>query len=145
MRQTYSLTVFVLAAVMTLSGLAACSTKTVFTPKSSYPTDPWVKGYTTDEDCLGGEKLAAIDFELPDYPRRPFNTGRQGWTIIRLDVNAQGQTNNVEIERALPEGLFDGASRKAVQAWRFAPPADGPLFNCRILLRYRGGTVSLGS
>jgi len=104
-----------------------------------------VKGYATETDCLGGEKLAAIEFELPDYPRRSFNTGRQGWAIIRLDVNAQGQTENVEIERSLPEGLFDGASRNAVDAWQFAPPEDGPLFNCRVLLRYRGGTVSLGA
>jgi len=126
-------------------GLISCSTKTVFTPKSSYPSDPWVKGYAGDDDCLGGEKLAAIDFALPEYPRRAFNTGRQGWAIIRLDVNAQGLTNNVEIERSLPNGLFDGVSRKAVQAWRFAPPEGGALFNCRVLLRYRGGSVSLGS
>ncbi len=125
--------------------LTACATKTVFVPKSSYPADPWVKGYASDQDCLGGEKLAAIEFDLPEYPRRSFNSGRQGWAIIRLDVDAQGQTQNVDVERALPIGLFDTVSQKAVQAWSFAPPDDGPLFNCRVLLRYRGGTVSLGS
>lgn len=130
-----------------LSGLylSGCATKTVFMPKSAYPPDPWVKGYAADQDCLGGEKLAAIDFALPDYPRRPFNTGRQGWAIMRLDVNAQGQTDNVDVERSVPEGLFDRSSLAAVKKWRFAPPEGGPLFNCRVLLRYRGGTVSLGS
>jgi len=134
---------FMVSAV--LSSLTACGTKTVFVPKSSYPPDPWVKGYAGEQDCLGGEALAAIDFELPAYPRRSFNTGRQGWVIMRLDVNANGNTEKVGIERALPEGLFDKVSIEAVEAWRFAPPKDGPLFNCRILLRYRGGTVSLGS
>jgi len=141
MKKPYSFILFAFCS----AGFAACATKTVFVPKSSYPTDPWVKGYTAEDDCLGGEKLAAIEFDLPEYPRGSFNSGRQGWTIVRLDVNAQGQTENVEIDRSLPEGLFDGASISAVKAWRFAPPAGGPLFNCRVLLRYRGGTVSLGS
>ena len=136
---------FTLIAFIAGGALTACATKSAFVPKSSYPTDPWVKGYAADDDCLGGEKLAAISFELPDYPRRSFNSGRQGWTIMRLDVNAQGQTENVDIERSVPEGLFDDASIDAVEAWRFAPPQGGPLFNCRVLLRYRGGTVSLGS
>ena len=123
----------------------SCATKSVFIPKSSYPPDPWVKGYAGDDDCLGGEKLAALEFDLPNYPRRPFNTGRQGWTIIRLDVDAQGNTNNVQIERSVPDELFDTPSIEAVKAWRFAPPHDGPLFNCRVLLRYRGGSVTLGA
>lgn len=124
--------------------LGGCQTKKTFYPKSQYPPDPWVKGYSNENDCLGGEKLAAIDFELPAYPRRAFNSGRQGWVIIKLDVNAQGDTENVEIERAVPEGLFGGASREAVDDWRFQPPKDGELVNCRVLLRYRFGKVTLG-
>jgi len=124
--------------------LASCTTKNTFRPKSQYPPDPWVKGYSNPDDCLGGEKLAARSFELPDYPRRAFNSGRQGWVIMRLDVNANGNTENVDIERSVPEDLFDGASREAVKAWTFQPPADGPLQNCRVLLRYKFGTVSLG-
>jgi len=132
---------FILCAALILAG---CQTKDTFYPKSHYPPDPWVKGYSNADDCLGGEKLAAIDFELPDYPRRAFNSGRQGWVIVKLDVNAQGETENVDIERAVPEGLFGGASRKAVENWRFRPPTDGGLSECRILLRYRFGRVSLG-
>ena len=52
---------------------SACASTDVsegtFKPKSQYPPDPWVKGYSNPDDCLGGEKLAAIDFALPDYPR----------------------------------------------------------------------------
>ncbi len=126
-------------------GLASCATKDTFRPKSQYPPDPWVKGYSNPDDCLGGEKLAARNFALPDYPRRAFNSGRQGWVIMRLDVNADGRAENVEVERSLPEGLFEGASRSAIKAWAFEPPIGGALQNCRVLLRYRFGEVSLGS
>ncbi len=132
--------------VTSLSGvvLMACATHDNFNPKSQYPPDPWVKGYSNPDDCLGGEKLAALNFELPTYPRRAFNTGRQGWVIMRLDVNGGGQTENVVVERSLPEGLFEGASVGAVEDWTFQPPEAGALRNCRVLLRYRSGIVSLG-
>ena len=124
--------------------LSACATKDVFTPRSAYPPDPWVKGYSNPDDCLGGEKLAAINFELPKYPKRSFNSGRQGWVIVKLDVNAAGQTENVGIERSVPDGLFEGVSRDAVKRWSFRPPKDGALQNCRVLLRFRAGDVTLG-
>jgi TonB family protein len=124
--------------------LSACATKDVFTPRSAYPPDPWVKGYSNPDDCLGGEKLAAINFELPKYPKRSFNSGRQGWVIVKLDVNAAGQTENVDIERSVPDGLFEDVSRDAVKRWSFRPPKDGALQNCRVLLRFRAGDVTLG-
>ena len=122
--------------------LASCAAKP-FNPKSDYPPDPWVKGYANPDDCIGGEKLAAKDFALPEYPRRAFRTGRQGWVILRLDVDANGLTQNVKIERALPEGLFESTSKKAARKWVFQPPA-APLEQCRVLLRYQLGAVSLG-
>ncbi|MBC6403119.1 MAG: energy transducer TonB [Hyphomonadaceae bacterium] len=113
-------------------------------PRSEYPADPWVKTYAAPDDCPGGEKLAAVDFDLPLYPRRAFNSGRQGWVIVRLDVDSDGQTENVSVERSLPAGLFGSNAKKAVEKWTFEPPRDGPLQNCRVLIRYRLGTVSLG-
>ena len=124
--------------------ISGCATKDVFKPQSQYPPDPWVKGYSNSDDCLGGEKLAARQFELPDYPRRAFNSGRQGWVIMKLDVDASGMTENIEVERSVPDGLFESASREAVKAWSFAPPKDGALKNCRVLLRFRAGDVTLG-
>lgn len=124
--------------------LTACATQDVFKPKSQYPPDPWVKGYSNPDDCLGGEKLAARRFELPKYPRRSFNSGRQGWVIMKLDVNASGETENVEVERSVPGGLFEDSSREAVKRWTFDPPKGGALENCRVLLRFRAGEVSLG-
>ena len=124
--------------------LSGCATKDAFKPKSQYPPDPWVKGYSNPDDCLGGEKLAAVKFELPQYPRRSFNSGRQGWVIMKLDVSAQGLTENVEVERSVPDGLFEGVSRAAVKDWTFQPPQGGALKNCRVLIRFRAGDVTLG-
>jgi TonB family protein len=131
-------------SLIAVIALSACATKDVFTPRSAYPPDPWVKGYSNPDDCLGGEKLAAINFELPKYPKRSFNSGRQGWVIVKLDVNAAGQTENVGIERSVPDGLFEDVSRDAVKRWSFRPPKDGALQNCRVLLRFRAGDVTLG-
>jgi len=131
-------------SLVAVIALSACATKDVFTPRSAYPPDPWVKGYSNPDDCLGGEKLAAINFELPKYPKRSFNSGRQGWVIVKLDVTAAGQTENIDIERSVPDGLFEGVSRDAVKRWSFRPPKDGALQNCRVLLRFRAGDVTLG-
>ena len=132
---------YVLGVIVLLS---ACSTDKPFYPKSQYPPDPWVKGYANESDCLGGEALAARKFELPEYPRRSYNSGRQGWVIMRLDVSDQGFTENVDVERSVPDGLFESAAIKAVKKWTFAPPKDGALRNCRVLLRFRAGSVTLG-
>lgn len=123
--------------------LSGCGSTTVFTPRSAYPPDPWVKGYSDPDDCIGGEQLAALKFDMPDYPSGAFRSGQQGWTIIRLDVADDGRTENIKIERAVPSGLFERASRKAVESWQFRPPSE-PLLNCRVLIRYRAGEATLG-
>jgi len=64
--------------------------------------------------------------------------------IVKLDVTAAGQTENIDIERSVPDGLFEGVSRDAVKRWSFRPPKDGALQNCRVLLRFRAGDVTLG-
>jgi len=130
--------------VLSASVFSSCGSTKTFTPRSAYPPDPWVKGYSDPDDCIGGEKLAALKFDLPDYPTGAFRNGQQGWTIIRLDVAANGLTENVRVERSVPRGIFDKASRKAVEAWEFRPPT-APLSDCRILLRYRAGQASLGT
>jgi len=134
--------IFTLSLLLLSAGLSACASKP-FKPKSYYPPDPWVKGYADPDDCIGGEKLAAINFELPGYPKKAFRTGRQGWVILRLDVGASGATENVRIERALPGNMFESATRKAAKKWLFHPPAES-LDNCRVLIRYQLGAVSLG-
>jgi len=72
------LAVLFCAVGLTAFGLNACRSTSVFTPKSAYPPDPWVKGYSDPDDCIGGEKLAAVTFDLPDYPKGSFRSAAEG-------------------------------------------------------------------
>ncbi|WP_017932366.1 energy transducer TonB [Robiginitomaculum antarcticum] len=132
------------ALILSAFALAACATNAPFTPRSDYPPDPWVKGYANDDDCIGGEDLAAMSLDMPDYPRASYRAGRQGWVIVRLDVDAAGVTQNIAVERSVPEGRFSKSAVNAVRDWRFEPPKNGGLSDCRVLLRYRLGGVTLG-
>ena len=126
------------------AGHCACATPDAFIPQSEYPPDPYVKGYAQADDCIGGEALAALSLDLPDYPRRAFRSGRQGWVILQLDVAPDGSVSRAEAERGLPQGMFEGAAEKAARRWRFEPPAGGELVDCRVLVRFRLGEVTLG-
>ena len=130
----------VMMAVM----LTGCGSVTTFHPQSQYPPDPYVKSYADPGDCIGGESLAAIDLAMPEYPSHAFRTGRQGWVILRLDVGVDGSVVTADAQRSLPEGLFEKSAERAARQWRFEPPATGDLINCRVLVRYRLGEVSLG-
>jgi len=131
--------ILIIAAMLT-----GCGSTDVFHPQSQYPPDPYVKGYADPDDCIGGESLAAIELPMPEFPSRAFRTGRQGWVILRLDVGADGSVVSAVAQRSLPEGLFEKSAERAARQWRFEPPAGGSLTNCRVLVRYRLGEVSLG-
>jgi len=104
------LTRAVFCMALLLSACASNGEQQPFMPRSDYPVDAWVKGYAQEDDCLGGEKLAAIKFDLPEYPRRAYKNGRQGWTLVQLDVDAGGQTQNGETDlKTLIESFGDRA------------------------------------
>lgn len=124
--------------------LGSCSTASDgFNARSQYPPDPWVKGYANPDDCLGGEALAARHIPLPEYPAKALRRGNQGWVIVKLDVMADGTVTNVEEERSIPSGVFTRHTIATVKTWSFAPTQNEGLQNCRILIRYRLGIVSL--
>lgn len=135
----------ILLSVLLFAGLlSACGSTKLFHPQSQYPPDPYVKGYAEPDDCIGGEALAAISLDLPKYPKRAFRTGRQGWAILRLNIGADGSVVEAEAQRSLPVGLFEKSAETAARQWQFQPPVNGGLSDCRVLIRYRLGEVSLG-
>ena len=130
--------------LLSLFILIACANPKAFKPVSQYPPDPWVKGYANPNDCIGGETLAVSKFVLPIYPTRAFKSGRQGWVLVKLNVNEYGETKDIIIEKSLPGGLFDVPVNKAINQWKFNPPQNGEMKNCRVLIKFRAGEVSLG-
>lgn len=124
--------------------LTGCATKNGFRLNHDYPAPPSIKRLTEPGACLGGEKLAAVDLSLPEYPLFAKRQGRQGWAVIRLDVLADGQTANVDIRQSAPGKIFDRVSKNAVRKWRFKPVGGKGLSHCLVFIDYRLGQVRIG-
>ena len=134
-------TIFLSCLTLVLTSCASSDPQ--FKARSQYPPDPWVKGHANPDDCIGGEDLAARNIPLPDYPKRALKRGNQGWVIVKLDVAADGRVENVTSEKSIPENVFERHTLRTLKTWTFAPPKQDGLRNCRVLIRYRLGVVSL--
>jgi TonB family protein len=53
---------------------------------------------------------------LSNDPKAP-----QGYVVVQFDVDAQGQTRNVEVVKSEPPGFKDDAVARAVRRWRYRP------------------------
>jgi len=135
-----------LLAGLALAGCAAIpiGPRGDFAPRGDYPQPPRTQLYAEPGQCRGGSRLGAIDTPVPDYPRRAWANGLQGWVIVELDVGLDGRAENVSVLRQAPGGWFGGAAERAVRGWRFLPPAQGALTDCLVRLDFRLGEVSIG-
>lgn len=115
----------------------------VFVPRMDFGIAPEPLDYAAPGDCQGGSQLAAVDVSEPEYPRRAFNNGQQGWVVVRLDVDEDGRARKVKVLDAEPTNAFNRNARKTVRTWRFAPPAE-PLEGCVVVLDYRFGVARIG-
>ncbi|MEP6343182.1 MAG: energy transducer TonB [Maricaulaceae bacterium] len=130
--------------MLTAFVLTSCaSSDPQFQARSQYPPDPWVKGHASPDDCIGGEELAARHIPLPEYPKKALRRGNQGWVIVKLDVGPDGTVDNVIAEKSIPSNVFENHTLRTLKTWTFAPPRQNSLQNCRVLIRYRLGVVSL--
>lgn len=112
-----------------------------FVPRDVYPTPPNVGRLIGPEDCRGST-LAAVTAGLPEYPARAFVNGRQGWVIVRFNVERTGEVDDVRIARSVPDGVFDRAARRAVRGWQFRPlESANMLENCVVMFEFRAGEV----
>lgn len=125
------------------SGVGRIGGGKVFVPRVDFGIAPDVKSYTQPGACQGGAQLAAVDVSPPEYPRRAFNNGQQGWVVVRLDVDAEGRTRNVTVLDAEPLSVFNAVSKRTVKSWVFAPPQQ-PLTGCVVVLDYRFGVARIG-
>ena len=120
------------------------ATRGPFIPRDEFPVPPNVDRMIGPDDCRGAS-LAAVSAGIPDYPVRAWSLGRQGWVVVRFDVEADGRADDVRIARAVPDGPFNRASRRTVADWRFQP-LEGDvarLENCVVMFEFRAGEVYL--
>jgi bla regulator protein BlaR1 len=63
--------------------------------------------------------------EMPSYPRGARRDGVEGWVRLAYGIGADGRTGQIEILESQPAGVFDAASVRALERWRFAAQAAG--------------------
>lgn len=60
----------------------------------------------------------------PQYPRRQQSRGVEGYVDLMFDIGPTGKTQNIRVIFSEPEGVFDRASIKALQKWKYKPAID---------------------
>ena len=57
----------------------------------------------------------------PIYPANAIRRNIEGFVDVSFNVTSMGATDNVEVVRSQPEGVFEKSAIKAVKRWRFQP------------------------
>lgn len=66
-----------------------------------------------------------LDNPSPAYPGLSRRLREQGRVILRVQVNAQGSANEVQVRTSSGFERLDEAARETVRRWRFAPAKRG--------------------
>ena len=71
----------------------------------------------------------------PQYPRRQLENGTEGYVVISLTVNADGQVKDPYVIDAEPSGVFNKPALEAISKFRYKPRVINgqayPVFNVR--------------
>ena len=77
---------------------------------------------------IGGASLGASDGEMlplvniqPTYPTRAAQRGIEGWCQVAFTVTETGGVRDIRVVDADPPGMFDQASIRAAERFRFQP------------------------
>ena len=77
---------------------------------------------------IGGTSLGVSDGEMlplvniqPTYPTRAAQRGIEGWAQVAFTVTETGGVRDVRVVDADPPGMFDQASIRAAERFRFQP------------------------
>ena len=80
-----------------------------------------------------GAKTFPCDVELPDgskavsvrvpplYPEAAIQSGTTGSVTTTFDIDLYGRTENLEISKSDPPGVFDAAAKNAIRQWVYCP------------------------
>ncbi|HDZ09739.1 energy transducer TonB [Pseudohongiella sp.] len=94
----------------------------------------------TGLSATDGEMLPLVNIQ-PTYPTRAAQRGIEGWCQVSFTVTASGGVENVEVIDAEPRGMFDSASIRAAERFRFQPRVVNgeavPVPNVQYVFRYQ--------
>ena len=79
-----------------------------------------------DIDLTGGANGNAVSMMqvAPNYPERARRKGIEGYVDLIFDLTATGQTKNIRILNAVPQGYFENASMRALKKWKYQPAVE---------------------
>jgi len=63
----------------------------------------------------------AIERASPKYPIQAARDRVEGYVYLSFDINDKGRTQNIEVIKGVPEGIFDKEAIKAVSKWVYEP------------------------
>lgn len=57
----------------------------------------------------------------PKYPRAALVSGVEGWILLKVDINEQGEVENVRVIGGEQRNMFQDEARRAVEKWKYKP------------------------
>ncbi|MBM7072788.1 TonB family protein [Shewanella sp. 202IG2-18] len=87
------------------------------------PEIPNVSG--EDFNYASADKSATPMVQVqPQYPIDAARDGKEGWVLVKFDINNQGQVINAEVLDADPKRTFDKEALRAVKKWKYQPKVE---------------------
>ena len=61
----------------------------------------------------------------PTYPEKAAQENVEGFVVLSFDITETGATDNVEIVKSVPAGVFDKSAKVALKQWEYKPRIQG--------------------
>jgi len=69
----------------------------------------------------GNSGVQTLSRTLPDYPGIARSRKIEGWVLVEITVDRNGQVSHPKVVGANPAGVFEQAAIDAIRRWRFKP------------------------
>ncbi|AEF02150.1 energy transducer TonB [Alteromonas sp. KS69] len=71
------------------------------------------------------DEAAPVEFVSPEYPKSAEKGNIEGFVVLQFDITKNGNTDNVTVVNATPEGIFDESAKAALEQWKYKPAIKG--------------------
>lgn len=73
----------------------------------------------------------------PEFPRSGLNRSTDGWVLLNFEILPNGQTDNISVLDAYPDGVFDSSAIKALKKWSYPTRKDASeSIQSRVVMTY---------
>jgi TonB family protein len=71
------------------------------------------------------DEAAPVEFVSPEYPSSAEKSNIEGFVVLQFDITKTGNTDNITVVDATPEGIFDESAKAALEQWKYKPAIKG--------------------